>query len=362
MSLSIGIVGLPNVGKSTLFNALTKTVAAECTNFPFATIEPNVGIVELPDQRIDAIAEIVKPERVVRAPVKFVDIAGLVEGASEGEGLGNKFLANIREVDVIAQVVRVFEDGNVTHVSGDVDPKRDIGVIATELALADLDVLEKTYDKLVRASRGGKKDDIQRLEVVDKLLEALRSDKACRDVELSDEEKLLVKSYGLLTLKPLFYVANVGEDMLHSDVNYQELLGLDSSIGVVPISAKIESEFVELSDEEAAVFLEDLGLQESGLNALIRTGFSYLGLATYFTAGEQEVRAWIFHTGWLAPQCAGVIHDDFERGFISADVASCDNFIADGGWSGAKEAGHVSGVGKDYEFKDGDVTLFKFNV
>jgi GTP-binding protein YchF len=362
MSLSIGIVGLPNVGKSTMFNALTKTVSAECTNFPFATIDPNVGIVELPDKRVDRIAEIVKPEKILRAPVKFVDIAGIVKGASEGEGLGNKFLSNIREVDAIVQVVRVFADDNVTHVAGVVDPKADIDVIATELMLADLDVLEKTFDRAAKLARSGGKEDVLAFSVIERLVEALRTGKACRDVELDDDEKKSVKSYGLLTLKPLFYVANIGEGDVGKDVDYNEVLGLDASVGVVPISAQIEAEFVELSDEEASVFLEDLGLKESGLNALIRVGFESLGLATYFTAGVTEVRAWVFHKGWLAPQCAGVIHNDFERGYISADVVSCDDFVECGGWSGAKDSGKVSQEGKGYEFKDGDVTLFKFNV
>jgi len=362
MSLSIGIVGLPNVGKSTLFNALTKTVTAECTNFPFATIDPNIGIVELPDARIDQISEIVKPEKVMRAPVKFVDIAGLVKGASDGEGLGNKFLANIREVDAICQVVRVFEDGNVTHVSGRIDPKDDIEVISAELMLADLDALEGSLDRVARAARAGKKEDVLCHSVVEKLIAALREGTACRDVELNEEEVHSIKSYGLMTLKPVFYVANVGEDMLFDDVNYHELLGLDSSVGIVPISAKIEAEFVELSDEEAAAFLSDMGLEESGLNKLIRIGFDHLGLATYFTAGEKEVRAWVFHLGWTAPQCAGVIHGDFERGFISADVVKWGDFVEYGGWSGARSAGCVSQEGKGYVFADGDLTLFKFNV
>ena len=364
MSLKCGIVGLPNVGKSTLFNALTKAgIAAE--NYPFCTIEPNVGIVEVPDPRLAKLAEIVKPERILPAVVEFVDIAGLVAGASKGEGLGNQFLANIRETDAIAHVVRCFEDANVIHVAGKVDPIADIGVIDTELALSDLATVEKAYTRYAKAAKSGNDKEATRLvAVLEKVRAHLDEAKPVRALALTDDEKLTLKPLCLITAKPAMYVANVREDGFENNPHLEAVKAhaAKENAPVVAVCAAIEAEIADLDDADKAEFLADMGMSEPGLDRVIRAGFTLLGLQTYFTAGVKEVRAWTIHIGDTAPQAAGVIHTDFERGFIRAQTISFEDYIQYKGESGAKEAGKMRAEGKEYIVKDGDVLNFLFNV
>lgn len=366
MSLTAGIVGLPNVGKSTLFNAITKQNIL-AANYPFATIEPNVGVVSVPDKRLDYLNRMYQPKSLVPTTFEFTDIAGLVEGAASGEGLGNKFLSHIRQVDAICEVVRCFTDSNVTHVTGSVDPIRDIEIINVELMLADLEVVDSRIGKIAKkVTQSRDKDGLKELELMRKLKDKLEQNIPVRQIELNEEELFILKPFNLLTLKPIIYVANINEDEITSDDNQyvkavKEYADKEGS-KVIRVCAKIEAELSELSDEDRELFLEDLGIEESGLDKLIKAAYSLLGLETYFTTGVDEVRAWTFHKGMKAPACAGIIHTDFERGFIKAEVMSYEDLETCGSEKAVKEAGKLRLEGKDYVMQDGDICLFRFNV
>lgn len=363
MSLQIGIVGLPNVGKSTLFNALTRTKAAQAANYPFCTIDPNVGVVEVRDERLSKLAEVSKSEKVVPAIIEFVDIAGLVKGASQGEGLGNQFLSHIRNVDAILQVVRGFEDENILHVHGTIDPRRDIEIVQTELIIADLDTVDKRFGNAEKKMRSGDKEAQIELGLLQKLKEHFNHGNLASEVVYDEKELPVLRELHLLTAKPFLYAINLKEDQLadFNESGYRSKLGLSDNNHLIPISAKLEEELVDLSENEALEFLAQYGLSDSGLNRLIKVAYDTLGLQYYFTSGEKETKAWTIRKGYKAPQAAGVIHTDFEKGFIKADVVQWNDFIEGHGWAGAREKGKVRMEGKEYVMQDGDVVVFKFN-
>lgn len=364
--MKLGVVGLPNVGKSTLFNAITKA-GAESANYPFCTIEPNVGIVDVPDERLEKLAQLYNSKKITPAQIEFVDIAGLVKGASLGEGLGNKFLSHIREVDAIVHVVRCFENANITHVEGSIDPIRDIEIINLELILSDLESVTKRLEKAVKLVRGGDKEAKQEMDLLEKIKNTLEQEKPARSIVFNKDEQKIVKGFFLLTTKPVLYVANISESDIGKEeqnpmvIKVQEYAKQENAL-VIPLSCKIEEELRMLDPEDREMFKEELGIQEEGLSKLIKSSYQLLGLMSFLTAGEKEVRAWTIVKGSKAPQAAGKIHTDFEKGFIRADIVSYDDLIALGGYNQAKEKGKVASVGKDYVMQEGDVCLFKFNV